>query len=89
MKNRQIRSWPALKNEFVERRLAGEAISLARFAEEKGIDRRTIERHASKEHWIVGIEARAEARLHEAAKFVNSLYPAFHQSMLRRKFGIR
>jgi hypothetical protein len=78
-----------LREEFIERRLNGENLSLAAFAAEKGIHVRSIERHASREHWLVGIEARAEARLHEQAKIINSLYPQFHMNMLRSKFRIR
>lgn len=51
--------WGALKEQFVRRRLAGENLSLAAFAAEKGVDPRTVERHASAENWLKAVEERA------------------------------
>jgi hypothetical protein len=79
--------WPVLKAEFVRRRLDGESLTLAAFAQEKNIDRRSVERHASREHWIAAIEARAQERLDAAhdRRIVNSLY----RHLMRSTFRVR
>jgi hypothetical protein len=76
-----------LREEFIRRRLDGESITLAAFAAEKNVDRRTVERHASGEVWFAAIAARAQERLDAAhdARIINSLY--FH--MKRSTFRAR
>jgi hypothetical protein len=54
--------WPALKEEFIKRRLDGEPLSLAAFAKEKATDASTMERHSSAEGWFAAIEQRALER---------------------------
>jgi hypothetical protein len=63
--------WPELREQFIQRRLAGEAISLAAFAEEVGCDRRTLERRSASEGWIAELGAINRARIVERLRYLN------------------
>jgi predicted kinase len=80
--------WRVHKAEFVRRRVDdGENLSLAQFAAELGVDRRTVERHASDEAWLAAIEARTQARLDAAydARIINTLYNHLKRSTFRAR----
>lgn len=85
MKSRKP-SWALLKARYVERRLAGEAVSLSQYADEIGVDRRTVERHSANEAWLGSVAERAQERLDEAMDHVAKLY---HLNLWRSKFRIR
>jgi hypothetical protein len=59
-KKRTRQPWGVLRDRFIRARLDGLDVSLAAFAEQEGLDRRSVERHASKEKWITEIERRAQ-----------------------------
>jgi hypothetical protein len=89
---RQVRQpWPALKEQFVRRRLNGESLSLAAFAAERGTDRRTMERHSSRENWLKAVEERAQERLAVAREYSAKLVELnqYHLHMWRSGFRIR
>jgi hypothetical protein len=52
-----------LREQFIQRRLSGESLSLAAFAREQNCDIRTMERHSAQEGWVAELGAITRARL--------------------------
>lgn len=53
-------NWEAAERDYVERRATGESLSLRAYAEELGVNKSTILRHAKKGAWESKVEARSQ-----------------------------
>lgn len=90
---RNRRAWAALRESFIRRRLAGESVSLRKFAEEHGISERLVEKHASSENWISAVSDRHLERLDavqaHSARVVQRIQQAegFGEAAIRQEHG--
>lgn len=83
MAGKHGRDWTALRDEWVDRRMGGEMITLSAFARDKGIPRNTLSKRAIKDGWTAHAEEREAAVADRVAEVTEINHAAMRISMLQ------